>query len=445
MDYTIKNVGSGSGQINWSNSGKTFIGWTIGQSITTTESDWYDANQSYGGNANLTLYAQWYDINSLEGAYKSYVQTGDYVLSPKYTDSGTNTFVNDSNLANSYSMSPTCQNGFSERITVGSWYTGGSRYRPYRVAKSLGLRILVNDTTTDSYTPNPELQSICSYDRVNEPFNDSLDVDARISRLLGIQDTLLTYSDIVTRTNSLDNISLPSGTRSISGATVTKNANYDIISASAGYVLSNATNNGSGVSRVYVYQSALDANGNVVSMLAKSYSSATPKVKHTNYIIEVNNTKTATSTFVINPYTSLGKQRYIALTNLEGSKSNYFTADQLKQTKVEYPTHNSEKSDWGYQACETNFHVDSGRILGVSNHGVANEVEAGNMSFGVYNKAYVTGVNTTNGTVYTRFYAGNKYYNKTTGVTMTKTYGYAYVVYVSSGVIQLEGGQCEET
>ena len=431
VNYTIKNVGTGSGEINWTNSGKTFIGWTIGQSISSTGSDWYDENQSYSNNSNLTLYAQWYDVSSLENAYESFVQKGDLKKSALKTVNYR--IMVDPGYETDLDMNTTCDSGYTRRIKIANFSTGSGAVRPFRINMNttFGLRWLyTSSTSSDPYLAgSTTTSSVCSKDRPTTTSYPNDPIDTRIQRLKQLADVTIEYSEIKTKSDVKDNISLPSGTRNAEGASVSADNNYSIISHSAGFNIANASSSGTLTSRVYQYV-ASSTNGTSLTRIAKSYSSAAPKVKQTQYILEVRNDKKVESTF--SPGAPKGLARYNALVTLNSNKSKYFPASYIKETLVK--TGSESVGAWsGNSNVGKQISVSSGKLLGVSSFGVANDTNGEACSYAVINKSYVSGVNSTSGSWYTYYYAGNKNYSDTAGHATTKTYGYAYIAYISSG------------
>ena len=411
-------------------SGKAFLGSST-TSDATSSSTWYDGGTAYSVSGGLTLYAQFYDVSSLENAYESFVQKGDLKKSALKTVNYR--IMVDPGYETDLDMNTTCDSGYTRRIKIANFSTGAAAVRPFRINMNttFGLRWLyTSSTSSDPYLADATTtSSLCSKDRPTTTSYPSDPIDTRIQRLKQLADVTIEYSEIKTKSDVKDNISLPSGTRYAEGASVSADDNYSIISHSAGFNIANASSSGTLTSRVYQY-AASSTNGTSVTRIAKSYSSAAPKVKQTQYILEVRNNKKVESTF--SPEAPKGLARYNALVTLNSNKSKYFPASYIKETLVK--TGSESVGAWsGNSNVGKQISVSSGKLLGVSSFGVANDTNGEACSYAVINKSYVSGVNSASGSWYTYYYAGNKNYSDTAGHATTKTYGYAYIAYISSG------------
>ncbi len=332
-------------------SGKVFLGWST-TSNATASSSWYDGGATYSTNAKLTLYAQWYNINSLESSYTTYVQSGDFRYeiakrskTGQSTSAGSYYSYTDTGIANvTLGIS-----GYKLLEPVG--YSVPGMHRVYNnqsgrrsatpVAAYMKYRSLVG---TSSATFSQDWLYVLR--RSATTYSDS--IATRINRLLRIKDVALTYDNFVSKTFSTPDITVTNNTTVSFGSQVA-DSGYTLLMPS-GYTIYNGTN-GANSSRVHLQQLSMNsAHTQPVMRIGRAYSSGGDKiVTAAAYFIEVK-TKSATSTYS-DPTSaaiganSIGLARYNKLKALSDaiSSNTYFTAADLITVKI-----GSDDGDGGY-------------------------------------------------------------------------------------------------
>ena len=429
--------------------GKVFLGWSTTSSATGS-STWYDGGTTYSVSGGLTLYAQFYDVNSLENWYTTVLQSGDWKRELGYK--GYSLDNTSSNSWKDLELTTNCETNYTKRITITGWNSGSSLLRPFRVAlDTMGIRFIHSSVTTSinaagSETSGTRVSSGCSRNRSRTTYSDG--IDTRIQRLIGIEDVAVKYSEVVPISDTEDNVSISSG-RTAQTVRLAIDKGYIPFTLAAGHNIVNATTNGTGASRVYQWHTGNTVDtGTHLASVARAYSSVSPVVKHTVYGVEIINNKQAERTFNPgNDENAKGLDRYNALVSLENNKNNYFSADDIHYTRVE--GNHYSLSSWQQNYCQIPISISSSnsndKILGIGTHAVSNYGSSGaNSSFGSINKMYVAGAGSKSGTLHMRFYAGNGSYDSATGTSMTDTYAYAYVIFISkSDTLTVGTKSCE--
>lgn len=420
------------GYNSWSNTGKEFIGWATVANANAS-STWYDEGQTYKANGNLTLYAQWYDILSLEKAYSSFTKHDSFY----FNDDKYFTFSNPSigkNNSYSYTPNPPIKNKF-RTLSVASYSTSGY-HRIYGLTyNTFKLRNLAAEGSKYMYVQN----TLFIKDNTVET-NEGDDVDSRISDIYYDKRASVKLSDIATESFTKDNISMASYNL---GGFVYKNADkgYFYIGP-AGYNISNASKNGTLTSRCYIdidisYQcqkSDWDASctaDHVLFEYSKSVKDIKPKIKITGYMIRIKES-TDNSSYNSSSHSTKGASRYAALTALNNARKDYFPRSYVKRSSIITGATVSPAA-WKSGTVSKSLSIPDGKILGVVEHGVSNSSGGSGESYAVINEAYISGVNSKTGTFKMTFYGGNKKYSESSGNKMTKVHGWGYAIYISSG------------
>ena len=407
--------------------GKAFIGWGKASTAGATESNWVNEGSTYSTNAKLTLYAQWYDVNTLESWYTQIAQAGDLKLSEAHKPDDDSAIVQnivDPGGYTSAKYTGNCATGYTQRAHMGTWWTGEAPLRPYRIAlNTMGLR---NTSSSYGYSGyEGQTRQTCSYNRSSTTYATQL-IDTRINRLKTLQTGGITYSEIQTKSANKDNFTVNDNDHN--GAHITLDTNYRGFHLGTGYMMVNASTNGA--YSKYAYQNAAFFNGNVPSSnVHSSYSSSTSVIKHTVWQTEVISTK-STSGFTVG--TTKGYSRYNALVALNNAKNNYFPASYIRMSRVDGTS--KSLTAWQYELCTIPLTISSGKILGIDAHGV---MGTSGPAYTSITRAYVSNTATTaaemkSGSLTLLYWGANTKRNTSTGNATTSTYPYAYVLFVSS-------------
>ncbi|MBQ6546729.1 MAG: InlB B-repeat-containing protein [Bacilli bacterium] len=417
-----------------------FLGWNTISSATESTGTWYDGGESYSANDDYTVYAQWFNINSLEQWYTTTVKPGDF-SHVDVTSTSPNLFYPDTDQRDYYlHYSIPTQSGYDVK-GVSGYYVGSQTFRVYGVDQvDLKIRAL-NAPTYKPASGSAVIQYFSVKHR--DPITYSDAIDTRIDRIQKLQDISLTYSDVKTISKTLDNIQLDSN-KSWSGTLQTIPDGWDYVSM-GGYNISNATTGGTYTSRTTLTSNIVKTGENKDTIKLTAYTSTTiPKVKLTMYYIIAISSKTERdTTFAPTEYSTKGASRYKALKDLYDAKDDSFPGSYVKRyTRVESSTMTVPSgSSWGMATFTKSISIPSGKkgkILGVAAQGVTNgsQSNAFGSSFTVMNKAYLSGANSTTSATYNViFYAGNTSSSETTGRTQTNVFAWGHPIYICSGTL----------
>ncbi len=404
----------------WNVSGKAFLGWANVANATDSYGTWYDPSDSYTTNGALTLYAQWYDIDSLEKAYTTYVQSGDFLQKQVSVS-------NVSGTAGSYiwvGISPPTVSGYTEKDVSGFYVS--THFRPYRIHKTgMSLR-----TLTGTSSGSASLFYLYLKNRPEKTYPTET-VEQRIDRLQKITDTAVPISSIQEVTNcSIDNLLLgETGSYTLSCSAP---KNYEYI-ATSGFLLSNGTVNGGNASRKYVNAYYANSSNTGALQATYSYANGSSILKLNGYYaaapIRTARTSTYTST---KPY---GKSRYIALKELanNGHANKYFPASYMKVQEVDASVI-SGTSWYDYSKESNTYSVPNGVILGTSRMMAINTPNGHYESYVVLADFYriPLGIKNT-AKFFSEFRAGNQKRSSSSGHEFNRVTSRLAIRYISSG------------
>ena len=302
-----------------------FLGWS--KTSTATESDtWYDPSNEYTTNENMTLYAQWYDVDTLEKEITASVRAGDIKLTP-------------AKKLTAVSVGAFSSKGFSPGMTAETGYklipyslpyhnTGASSTNAYAAtASAFNVR---NGLNSSAATVTPVLASLEVYNRTGEVTTGSL--DNRILNMQNISEACLSYKaadgDIKIKSAS-QTISL-TDSANVSSTAVTADSGYTLISI-AGYNLAPNTSTTRQFSNVKI-RAVWKAQLNI-----RNASEASHKVNLTTYALQTRTKSVGTLTspsYDTTNYTKLGIQKLVALKELQTKSASFFTSANCNTASV---------------------------------------------------------------------------------------------------------------
>ncbi len=422
----------------WANGTKTFLGWATEQNATDSSGTWYDPDSSYTTDEALKLYAQWYDIGSLESLYTTFVQSGDLIdrldIEDNYNHNIDFKSGDDFKLNNKFSVAGALNNKFGGLyglVGVNGIQTSND-IRPFQSASTYAnIRVQVNTDHADIY------QNYLTYYKRNAHTNSDKDVDTRIDMLQDISDTALTYDSFTIKRCKKENVqadykalttypcSADSNNKMISAAGVAVSGTYESRAFVSHLAMGDAVKgsdtypNSSGYVRVL----ATDLNTTInVDIESDFLEYGTLQVSHPKF----------------KPATNKGKARYTALKALDASKGTHFPASYIK-TSIVYTDTCGELSGWTAQCSKTKtVSVPSGGIiLGVVGWGTSNDPNYSDSkycSYGLLNRARLSSNSISSSkTLQTRYYVGNYRQSSEDAGTMIHVRSFAYIRYISSG------------
>lgn len=389
---------------------KVFLGWSTTNSATQT-STWYDPNTSYNGANNLTLYAQWYDVSSLESSYTTFVQSGDF------HQEGVSTGTWNASIGQyaSHTFTPPSVSGYSRSFMSG--WSSSDNLRFFRMESTSAGSLAMKAQNSNGINQ----RFIYVKDRTATTYQTDT-VDTRIDRLQKLQDVDLSYSSDIATTVDSYTVTLAAK------AAVTK---YTAVPtgfsriAGIGYYINPGTNEWYlGVPTFY--------SGNI-RLQNYSISNTASNARVNAKWFDVRNKTARTTTYSPNTHSTKGLSRYVALKNLNDAKDNYFTYSDIK-TYCRSASNLKATQAWGAVAMQGYISIPNGRLLGPVYY-----MSSSAYGFAVENYLY-TGT-MTNGAKATQTYqellltmrAGNTNWNTDAGQVYNATTTKTCVLYISRG------------
>ncbi len=420
QDYTIANN-------TWTNSNKVFLGWATDSSATGTKGTWYDPTDIYKTNESLNLYAQWFDIDSLENAYTTYVQSDDF-LQQQVTNS-----YNSGTAGSVFNSSYTIPSvpGYVEKDVSG--FACSTHYRPYRINKSsIDVRTLTAPSGSSPAYTSLHYLYLRSRQATTYP-NDT--IETRIDRLQKINDVAISRNEIIEDTNCyVDNEKIAAnGDKEVK---CNPPQNYKYIALS-GFLLSNATARGWNASRKYIDSAYINGSGQGVVHATYSYANRTSKLQIRGYFAAVPNKKARTTTYTsTKPY---GKARYIALSDLQnnGHANKYFPESYMKVSEVNVASISG--GTWlDYSKISRNLTApNNGVILGTSRVKAVNSASGSGDDHVVLADLYMPNHTfASTNSFFVEYRGGNLKRNQVSGNGFTAVDAIVGIRYISSGTLQ---------
>ncbi len=407
------------------NENNTFLGWATKASATASSGTWYDGGTVYKANANLNLYAQWYDVTSLENSYTKYVQYNDF--KQESVEVSNITYTGGNGL--SISTTKPSLDGYTYKTLSGYilYYT----QRPYKMlVNSTSYRSMANVPASSPVTNTKYYLMIKN--RSSSTYNSD-SIDKRIDRLQKLYDVTLTRSEIIPWTYEKDNLTLSASKRYLTQTFDPKDG-YKFI-GTVGYSVMASTSNSNDSQIVYCYR--LNATSNTTTMgVALSYDTNT-KFRIYARTLQVKQKSKRTTTFSPTEKSTKGLSRYVALTALDSAKSKRFLASHIKtKTFTSSPYTNT---GWRYSAGFIgDLTLPSGKMFGLSTYRAYNGSGGSGESFASFNDAAVKWEGDTHGQFYLEARAGNSLLSDSAGHSFTKVILEGTVLYLSSDTISMK-------
>ena len=408
---------------SFSNTGKTFLGWANVANATASSGTWYDPSDSYTSNSGLTLYAQWFDIESLEKAYSSYVQSGDFLQ--KQVVSAHNNASAGTTISSSFTA-PTVSS-YEEKDVSG--FANSIHFRPYAMSHyGMSSRTLEDSGTAGSTS----FFYLYLYKRPGSTYASDT-VDKRIERLQKILDVALPKSALKEDGSCYKN-NVTIGKLKEYTLTCNPPDGHEFITTS-GFLLSNANPDGYNVARKYVDQNYINTSGqNVIHVSSSSDNGHQSVVQIRGYNIAYQKKSASTSTFT--PSKPYGKARYVALNNLatNGHANNYFSPSDMKVAELSCGsiTATQEWKDW-HTYSKVFAAPNNGLILGLSRLSASGGT---NTTYVVIADAYKTTIGVANtAQFFIEFRAGSNSRSSDNGVTFSNVNAVAAIRYISTGTM----------
>ncbi|MGN0993343.1 MAG: hypothetical protein ACI4PE_05435, partial [Bacilli bacterium] len=280
----------------------------------------------YTTNENMTLYAQWYDVDTLEKEITASVRAGDIKLTPAKTLTGVSV---DAFSYHSFSPGMTAETGY-KLIPYSLPYhnTSASSTNAYgATATSYKVR---NGLNSSAATVTPVLASLEVYNRTGTASTDSL--DDRILSMQNISEACLSYKaadgDIKIKSAS-QTISL-TDSANVSSTALTADSGYTLISI-AGYNLTPNTSTTRQFGNVKI-RAVYKANLNI-----RNASESSHKVNLITYALQTRTKSVGTLTspnYDTTNYAKLGIQKLVALKELKTKSASFFTSENCTTASV---------------------------------------------------------------------------------------------------------------
>ena len=362
-EMTYDSAAYASGTVPTRTDGYAFIGWSTTQEAELND-DWYDSGELIK-RANvvpedITLYAQWYDVDSLEKKINSSVRSGDFGIT-KYKSAST-TVSSGSNKSFTLDTLTGGSTLPSDRKNLGScgFYSSDEKFNIF-AADNKDLQVNNNDVSnSQSGTFNNYILNVLM--RNGQATTGS--VDARICLMQNTAKACLVNDDIQVITTVKDNISTDSLTNHSVTFTPTL-ADHSFV-ANVGWSTTNASSSGTRWALNNFYRAY--KSGDDFIMAFRNKSTVASKVKITLYSMMVKNKSVGTDIEWIpdlERFDSRSQARLVALNKLESQASEFFTSDNLVRKTVSW-TNISPDGTSGSTGSKVLTLEDSDRIIGVT-------------------------------------------------------------------------------
>ena len=398
------------------NTNNTFLGWATKSSATDTSGTWYDGGTAYNTNANLTLYAQWYDVTSLEKAYTKYVQYNDF----KQKTTVTNNISYNGGDGYTISTAVPSLDGYTYKFLSGFnlYYT----QRPYKMTSSSTVYRSMANASSVSNTK----YYFMIKDRDATSYTG--EVDSRIDRLQKLYDVTLARSEIIPFTYEADSVTLSSSNRAVTKS-FSPREGYKFV-GTAGHSIKAASSNSLNASIVYCYKAY--ATADTANMgVAISYD-ANARFRIYLRTMQVKQKSKRTTTF--SPTSNKGLTRYKALVSLDDAKSKRFVASHIKTTN--FTSSLFTGSGWSSPLIyDKNISIPSGKIFGLVSYRARNGTNGSGESFANFNDAAVKWVDDTHGTIYIEARPGNSILSDSSAHSFTNVKVDGSVLYLSKDTL----------
>ena len=354
----------GYANYNKNNKHYSYLGWATKSKAKSDDKEvtWYDRGAKYSKNEPLTVYAQWYDIYSLEEKYSTFVQAEDFeqINIKKASENYT--------AGNVYTWLPTKPSSSGKSVKSISGYNFPHVVRPYTIADNTKYRAMV-----DYSNATPTINYLMVNNRASKTHHD-YSVDERITALQKLQDVKIAYEDIkLVRGDTIDLdeykgseglVRLNSTNYRSATLTFTPDTNYKFIGA-MGFAVGSDNKEGSFSDKIFVnrLETALDGSSATITVSDSIVAEAEARI-YGNFIEVKNNKKERTTNF--KPTSDKGRNRLLALEALNNAKEKYFSASDIKIQEIAFPMQTiRSSSDWSSVELQKNISIPKGKILGM--------------------------------------------------------------------------------
>ena len=302
-----------------------FLGWSSRATALAEENVWYDPSGEYNYNRDVTLYAQWYDVDTLETEYTGFSRSGDFVSTSRSVSPG-------SMSAWTYNENTTAVSATSgyKGLGVVSFVSSTSAINFYGmrdIASNSSYAIYARNAYTGAVTPTYTLYRLELLQRTGAVTSGT--VDSRILNMQNVKQACLSISsnDVYVRSVATGDFSVSA--KSSGSATVSSTLDGYTLMGNVGFNLYNGASSGANISLVFLY--GVTGDGLYVR---NPYSSAA-KLAGTLHQLFIRNKSVGTATTPsYGDYPTRGQKRLSALNSLKNATSDYFDYNDVKVTNV---------------------------------------------------------------------------------------------------------------
>lgn len=302
-----------------------FLGWSSLENAPAEENVWHDPSSEYNYNRDVTLYAQWYDVDTLETEYTGFSRSGDFVSKSRSVAPG--------------KMSAWTYNEDFTAVSATSGYKGlgvVSFVSSTSAINFYGMRDIASNSTyainsrnayTGAVTPTYTLYRLELLQRTGAVTSGT--VDSRILNMQNVKQACLSISsnDVYVRSITTGDFSVSA--KSAGSKTVSSTLDGYTLMGNVGFDLSNGASSGANISVVYLY--GVTDNGFYVR---NPYSSAA-KVAGTLHQLFIRNKSVGTATTPsYGDYPTRGQKRLSALNLLKNATSDYFDYNDVNVSEI---------------------------------------------------------------------------------------------------------------
>ena len=387
-----------------------FLGWSSRATALAEENVWYDPSGEYNYNRDVTLYAQWYDVDTLETEYTGFSRSGDFVSKSRTISPGSvSAWTTGSNSTSN------ATSGYKGLGTV-YFYSNSSGISFYSVKDVDSINqhsYAYINAYSSALTPTYTMKNLQLLQRTGAVTSGT--VDSRILNMQNVKQACLSISsnDVYVRSVATGDFSVSA--KSSGSATVSSTLDGYTLMGNVGFNLYNGASSGANISLVFLY--GVTGDGLYVR---NPYSSAA-KLAGTIKQLFIRNKSVGTATAPsYGDYPTRGQKRLSALNSLQNATSDYFDYNDVNVSEISKTGVSTTSSTTQYSW--TTALTSKRRIIGVAGYIAWNNGGSG-CGYATTKNAYVTTVNSTSGSASGKFGRLYRQSNTTsyysTGITHT--------------------------
>ena len=367
-----------------------FLGWSSRENAPAEENVWHDPSSEYNYNRDVTLYAQWYDVDTLETEYTGFSRSGDFVTKSRTISPGSVAAWATGSNATSNATS-----GYKGLGVVS--YSSSKSGVPLSSVKDIDSRNAYSYSYINAYssalTPTFTAYNLQLLQRTGAITDGS--VDDRILNIQNVKQACLSISnnDVYVRSVATGDFSVSA--KSAGSKTISNTLDGYTLMGNVGFDVYNGASSGANISLVYLYGVTKD------TVYVRNPYSKAAKLAGTLRQLFIRNKSVGTATTPsYGEYPTVGQKRLSALNSLQNVTSDYFDyndvgVDEITKTGL---TTSSSATQVSWEASVPSKR----RIIGVTGYIAWNNGGSGS-SRAMTKSAILTTINNPTATVFGKF------------------------------------------